>query len=193
MQGFTVLTDPIFSERTDPWPMGVARHTPPPCGVEDLPEIDVCVISHDHYDHLDQSSVEELKDKVHYWAVPLGMSEWLQDYCDIPQEHILEMTWWESKSLERNDAGDLQVTSTLTDSGALELVCAPAQHWCGRNMLDRNQRLWCSWVVRAGPLKFFFAGDTALPDSFPLHRYVWCQKEGDVLLSLCSLSLVSFL
>lgn len=175
LQGFTILTDPIFSERASPiqsWPMGVARHMPPPCTVEDLPFINVCVISHDHYDHLDQQSVEQLKDKVQYWAVPLGMSEWLQDYCEIDKSRILEMTWWESTTVRKSEVGHLQVVSeSITDKDdALELVCAPAQHWCGRNMLDRNQRLWCSWVVRSGPFKYFFAGDTALPESFPLHR-----------------------
>ena len=157
--GFTILTDPIFSDHAGPvpsWPMAVARHVPPPCTIDELPDIDVCVISHDHYDHLDQPSVLQLKDKVKYWAVPLGISKWLQTHCDVDEKCILEMTWWESTTLQ----------------GDLELVCAPAQHWCGRTMRDRNQRLWCSWVIRAGSCKFYFAGDTAYPDSFPLHRQI---------------------
>lgn len=157
MGGFTIVTDPIFSHHAGPvWPMGVARHVDPPCTIDDLPDIDVCVISHDHYDHLDETSVLQLKKKVKYWAVPLGLSKWLQTQCDISKDCILEMTWWESTTIQ----------------GDLELTCAPAQHWCGRTMWDRNQRLWSSWVIRAGDLKFYFAGDTAYPDSFPLHRQI---------------------
>lgn len=178
LEGFVVLTDPIFSPRASPiasWG-GASRLMPAPCTVNDLPSIDVCVVSHDHYDHLDLPSVLQLKNKVEYWAVPLGMGEWLQDSCDIPSSQILEMTWWQSASLERMSNGTLrQVDSSSANNNngenVLELTCAPAQHWCGRNMLDRNQRLWCSWVVGAGSLKYFFAGDTALPETFPLHRY----------------------
>jgi N-acyl-phosphatidylethanolamine-hydrolysing phospholipase D len=175
LHGFTILTDPIFCTRTDPWPFGETRYTPAPCTVKQLPNIHVCVISHDHYDHLDQSTVLTLKEKVQYWAVPLKMSEWLQEHCDIPQESILEMTWWQSISLQSQPDGTLlQTNFTATDEeeNGLTLTCAPAQHWCGRNMVDRNKRLWCSWVVQSKSLKYFFAGDTALPETFPLHRQI---------------------
>lgn len=175
LHGFTVLTDPIFTTTTDPWPFGETRYTPAPCTIHQLPPIDVCVISHDHYDHLDESSVLQLKPNVQYWAVPLGMSKWLQEHCDIPKEDILEMTWWQSISLQRQPDGSLLKVDTNNakeHADDLTLTCAPAQHWCGRNMVDRNKRLWCSWVVQSKSLKYFFAGDTALPDSFPLHRYV---------------------
>lgn len=180
LDGFTILTDPIFSQRASPiqsWPFGAARDVDPPCTVDDLPpQIDVCVISHDHYDHLDQGSILQLKESVHYWAVPCGMSEWLQDACDISPDSILEMTWWESTRLQQStETGDLVVLTenedeTSNNASILQMTCAPAQHWCGRNMWDRNQRLWCSWVLGSGSLKYFFAGDTALPESFPLHR-----------------------
>ena len=131
---FTVLTDPIFSRKASPFQffqesefLGVPRWFPPSLLVDDLMElkgvngvngrgsgsgsgnggIDVCVISHDHYDHLDMGSVQELheRDLVKYWAVPLGMKDWLMDNVGIAEDRIVELEWWESVTFVKGKDG----------------------------------------------------------------------------------------
>ncbi|KAL7572747.1 hypothetical protein ACA910_009013 [Epithemia clementina (nom. ined.)] len=101
----TILTDPIFSHRASPFqntPIGVARDFPPAYSISDLPNsIDCCLISHDHYDHLDKNSVLHLRDKVQVWVVPVGIGTWLQDKCGIPPSSIVELSWWDSVLLRR--------------------------------------------------------------------------------------------
>ena len=100
-----ILTDPIFSNRASPWQkthIGVARDVPPAYSIADLPDfIDVCLISHDHYDHLDKDSVLQLQDRVGMWVVPLGIGRWLREKSEIPPERILELSWWDSVLLRR--------------------------------------------------------------------------------------------
>jgi N-acyl-phosphatidylethanolamine-hydrolysing phospholipase D len=101
----TILTDPIFSVRASPYqnsPIGVARQVPPSLTIAELPDIiDLCLISHDHYDHMDKQSILQLRNKVSKWVVPMGISDWLQEKCDIPAEYIVELEWWESVRLEK--------------------------------------------------------------------------------------------
>ncbi|KAL7441635.1 hypothetical protein ACHAXH_008728 [Discostella pseudostelligera] len=171
--GFTILTDPHFSNYAGP----VRRATPPAIGVADLPEVVDCVlISHDHMDHLDYWSILELIDsnKVGYWIVPLGIKSWLTDKAGVSPESIVELEWWESVHLSKpirgmnvsvvdkvvRAAGEVtsqhdnvnEATSiSLTDKNQLVITCAPAQHWCSRSPFDRNKRLWCSFSVHATP------------------------------------------
>lgn len=100
----TILTDPIFSERASPYqdtPVGIARDIPTVCTADDLPPIDVCLISHDHYDHLDKHSVLQLRDKVGKWVVPTGVGDWLQERCGVARSDVVELEWWESVRLQR--------------------------------------------------------------------------------------------
>jgi N-acyl-phosphatidylethanolamine-hydrolysing phospholipase D len=101
----TILTDPIFSVRASPYqnsPIGVARQVPPSLTIAELPAvIDLCLISHDHYDHMDKQSILQLRSKVSKWVVPMGIADWLQEKCDIPVEDIVELEWWESVRLEK--------------------------------------------------------------------------------------------
>lgn len=186
----TVLTDPMFSTRASPYKnvVGVARDIPPAYDADDLPAVDVCLISHDHYDHLDKMSCIRLRDKVRGWVVPLGISEWLQDKCDIPAARIVELEWWESVKLVRNEQGAwLETerrslattqdnahpsTSDPAESNQMWLTCCPVQHWASRTFFDRNYRLWCAFAVFFPRATFFFGGDTALPPSFPLFEIV---------------------
>jgi N-acyl-phosphatidylethanolamine-hydrolysing phospholipase D len=188
----SVLTDPIFSQRASPFQnsfIGMARVMPP--ALEHLPgTIDVCLISHDHYDHLDKLSVLRLRDTVKMWVVPLGLQEWLEEKCDVPAHRIVELEWWESAKLLREAGGKWAVVdrhSAVEGQAAVRhpafqdpafaepiddsmwLTCCPTQHWASRTFFDRNYRLWCSFAVLfPGYTKFFFAGDTALPKHFPL-------------------------
>ncbi|KAL3771055.1 hypothetical protein ACHAWU_006432 [Discostella pseudostelligera] len=104
--GFTILTDPHFSNYAGP----VRRATPPAIGVADLPEVVDCVlISHDHMDHLDYWSILELIDsnKVGYWIVPLGIKSWLIDKAGVSPESIVELEWWEEVHLSKPIGGKL--------------------------------------------------------------------------------------
>jgi N-acyl-phosphatidylethanolamine-hydrolysing phospholipase D len=214
---FTILTDPIFSNKASPFQkfgkkefFGVARYFPPAVSIfdsdsmdsnhNDLPQlpavIDVCLISHDHYDHLDYSSIEKLVDRVKFWVVPLGIKQWLLDNISrMDPSSIVELKWWDQVTLIRQDVSSAQHEVMLSTTGtpsvadvrgksSITLTCAPAQHWSSRTPFDRNTRLWCSWAVHAcipsslskqdcmNKLGFFFAGDTARPETFPLHRQI---------------------
>jgi N-acyl-phosphatidylethanolamine-hydrolysing phospholipase D len=104
-----ILTDPIFSERCSPFqslPIGVARDIPAGLSIRDLPtKIDICLISHDHYDHLDKESILLLHPYIQLWVVPLGIKGWLHDTCNISMDQIIELEWWESVKLRRG-SGD---------------------------------------------------------------------------------------
>jgi N-acyl-phosphatidylethanolamine-hydrolysing phospholipase D len=201
-----VLTDPIFSVRCSPFqnlPIGVARDVPAAIQISDLPSsIDVCVISHDHYDHLDRDSVVTLNDRVQFWVVPLGIRQWLQEKCDVPFGKIIELEWWESVKLQRTSQAWEVVAKhsairghafhpALTDPDVLAvpleksmdcmwLTCCPAQHWASRTFFDRNFRLWCSFAVFLPGSKFYFGGDSALPKNFPLFEQIRDYLGGSV-------------
>lgn len=122
MDGINILTDPVFSHRVGPSSyLGHLRYRDPPLTVDELPNIDAVVISHDHYDHLDYGSVKSINkrfgEKTH-WFIPVGRAKWLRD-CGI--EKVTELDWWEESD---------------TDLKGVKFVCTPCQHWCKRTLLD---------------------------------------------------------
>jgi len=142
-----ILTDPMLSERASPFqspwiPIGIARDIPPVCSVEDLPNIDICLISHDHYDHLDQQTVRKLRSKVRLWIVPAGTEEFMrkqgglkpEDKRRQPRQKILEMEWWESIRIKRtyhknpNNTGRSEPTVDIKAIEFLSLSDSPALH-----------------------------------------------------------------
>ena len=143
--GMNVLTDPMWSERASPLSfVGPRRHVPPLPALDDLPPIDVIVVSHDHYDHLDRATVRRVAE-THpraRWLAPLRVGKSLAKFG---ARNIEEMDWWE---VERPNT--------------LQISCTPAQHWSGRGAFDRGRTLWCGWAIRAGDRAVWFAGDTAL-------------------------------
>jgi N-acyl-phosphatidylethanolamine-hydrolysing phospholipase D len=198
MGGFTILTDPIFSLRAAPFqsiPIGVPRDLPPSHSIDQLVEhapqnqIDICVISHDHYDHCDLDTIIELGDKVRLWVVPLGLAKWMSEQCDIDPSKIIELEWWQQTQIQRTPDGGVHVVVDDKDDDdnakdrevpngggvpkhLIVITACPAQHWAGRSMTDRNSRLWCSFAMEChGNAKFFFAGDTGYPQ-FPLFTQI---------------------
>jgi len=140
MDGQNILTDPIWSERASPLPfLGPKRVTPPAIPFKDLPPVDVVVISHDHYDHLDKPTILRLGNKPLY-LVPLGVGAILKSWGI---DHYQELDWWDEFVYNK-----------------IRFTCTPAQHFSGRTPLDRNQSLWASWVIRGNHQNIYFGGDT---------------------------------
>ncbi len=147
--GLNVLTDPIWSQRASPVQfVGPRRWVPPAIEFDRLPPIDIVMISHDHYDHLDTNTISRLVERYPavVWHVPLGLAEFLKR---SGARDIIELDWWDENSV-----------------AALKLTCVPAQHFSGRTLGRRNQTLWCGWTLRAPERSVFFAGDTALHPEF---------------------------
>ncbi|MBA7591962.1 hypothetical protein ES708_34133 [subsurface metagenome] len=119
--------------------------TPVPLDPDRLPPIDVVVISHNHYDHLDRGTVRRLGNGP-TWYVPLKMRRW---FVRQGITNVVELDWW-----ERSEYGDL------------EIACTPAKHFSQRNLLNFNKVLWCSWVISGGGRTVYFAGDTGYGPHF---------------------------
>lgn len=141
--GVYVITDPHLTARASPLSfIGPRRLVPAPATVDELPAVDVALISHNHYDHLDRGTLKALlrRNPDMTCCVPLGLGAWLRRRG---VRRVLEMDWWDKRDL-----------------GELEIHCVPAQHWSSRFLLDRNHSLWSGWVLRHKGLSFYFAGDT---------------------------------
>jgi len=151
LDGKNILTDPHFSERASPvqW-AGPKRAVPPGLSIEELPPIDIVVISHDHYDSLDSGSIERLRDREGgdrtVFCVPLGLSGW---FADRRVTRIVELDWWEQHS---------QNGCTVT--------AVPVQHWSKRTPFSQNRTLWAGWIVASDRFRFFFCGDTGYSPIF---------------------------
>ncbi len=147
--GKRVLIDPVFSERASffSW-MGPKRFQPAPLQAQDLPALDAVLISHDHYDHLDKTTVIELAGKAASFHVPLGVGGLLRDW-GIPDTKINEYAWWDEH-----------------DMNGMTVVAVPGRHFSGRGLFDRNKTLWCSWVIIAGKGKVYHSGDTGMTAQF---------------------------
>lgn len=148
--GLNVITDPVFSDRASPVSFaGPKRYQRPGVLLADLPRIDLVLISHGHYDHLDLRSVRRLARQAGgppRFAVPLGMERWLRRHLPTGTE-VTALDWWQ------DDA---------RDGTRLQLV--PVHHWTARTPWDRNRDLWGAWVLERNGFRFFFSGDVAWSD-----------------------------
>lgn len=149
LSGKYILTDPIFSERASPvqW-VGPKRFHPVPVDVSSLPNLFAVVISHDHYDHLDQNTIEMLATRTQHFLVPLGLAVYLQDW-GVPSENIHELDWWQSKKF-----------------GGFTFISTPSKHFSGRGLFNRNGTLWSSWVIESPQQRVYFSGDSGYFDGF---------------------------
>ncbi|MGQ4600301.1 MBL fold metallo-hydrolase [Nocardia sp. R6R-6] len=158
VDGYRILTDPVWSERVSPSAVvGPARLHPVPQLLSELPPVDVVVISHDHYDHLDKETVRELVARQSApFLVPLGIGAHLRHW-GVPEHRIIELDWGASVSLA--DLGRDR------DGGDLTLTCTEARHFSGRGLL-RNTTLWASWSIVGPTRRAYFGGDTGYTKAF---------------------------
>lgn len=144
ISGKNILIDPMFGDVPAPHPwLGKSRFSKSlPIEIEKLPYIDVVILSHDHYDHLDYGSINRLASKVKQFYTPLGVGNHLTAW-GIDANKVKELDWWDKVNL-----------------GEFTFVCTPAQHFSGRGISDNAATLWASWVIKSENHSIFFSGDS---------------------------------
>lgn len=148
IDGKNILLDPVFSNYASPVSFMVRRFQSPAAEMEDLPEIDYVLISHDHYDHLDMPSIKFFKNKKAKFVTPLAVGAHLRGW-GIDADRITELDWWEDVDLD-----------------GIKVVATPSQHFSGRGISDRNETLWASYVIIGEKEKVYFSGDSGYGDHF---------------------------
>jgi L-ascorbate metabolism protein UlaG (beta-lactamase superfamily) len=150
MQNLNIFIDPMLGDVPAPHPLlGSKRfQNELPIAIDSLPKIDVVLISHDHYDHLDYGSIVKLKNKVDQFFVPLGIKSHLVSW-GVDDSKIKEFDWWESIHYKK-----------------VQFVSTPARHFSGRGITNRNSTLWCSWVLKSSTTNIFFSGDSGYGNHF---------------------------
>jgi L-ascorbate metabolism protein UlaG (beta-lactamase superfamily) len=147
--GQRILIDPVFSERASflPW-AGPKRFQPSPIQAVDLPPVNAVLITHDHYDHLDQPTILALADKTAGFHVPLGVGSILESWA-IPKAKIHEYAWWGAQSVD-----------------GITLTALPARHFSGRGLFNRDRTLWCGWSLSNDRHRIYHSGDTGMTAGF---------------------------
>jgi L-ascorbate metabolism protein UlaG (beta-lactamase superfamily) len=150
IKGKNILIDPMFGDVPAPHPaLGSRRYSDSlPIEIEQLPQIDVMIISHDHYDHLDYGSIQKLKNKTKLFYVPLGVGAHFEEW-GVDSESITEFNWWDEQMLD-----------------GVEFAFTPARHFSGRGLSDRFSTLWGSWVIKSIDKSIFFSGDSGYGNHF---------------------------
>ncbi|MFE0452872.1 MBL fold metallo-hydrolase [Streptomyces sp. NPDC058914] len=149
IDGQRVLFDPVWGERCSPFPFaGPKRLHPVPLPLAALGPVDVVVISHDHYDHLDMPTIKALAGTDTLFAVPLGVGAHLEHW-GVSADRLRELDWHEA-----------------TEVGGLTLTATPARHFCGRGLRNTQHTLWASWVVAGAEHRIYHSGDTGYFEGF---------------------------
>lgn len=150
MDGKKIFLDPMLGNVPAPHPLlGSKRFNDTlPLAIENIPNLDAVVISHDHYDHLDYGSIKKLKDRVAHFYVPLGVGAHLISW-GVQENKITEMDWWESISFS-----------------GIQLTATPSRHFSGRGITDRFSTQWSSWVIKGQKDNIYFSGDSGYESHF---------------------------
>jgi len=155
IDGLRVLTDPVWGTRASPSRLaGPKRFQPVPVPLGALPPLDLVIVSHDHYDHLDYPTIRKLSKRDVPFVTSLGVGAHLEAW-GVPPERIVELDWWESHRLPNT---------------GLTVTAAPSQHFSGRRLKERNTTLWSSLVIRSQRHAVFFSGDTGLTTEYQTIR-----------------------
>mgnify|MGYP000002896932 CR=1 FL=1 len=150
INGKIVLLDPMLGNYAAPIPIpSLKRYNEMlPIVPDSLSNIDIVVISHDHYDHLDHSTIKSIKDNVRIFVVPHGVGNHLRKW-HVKEEKIIELNW--DENYETNN---------------IQITCLPARHFSGRGPLNRNSTLWSSWAIKSPTVKIYFSGDSGYGKHF---------------------------
>ncbi len=143
--GTVILTDPFFSPYASPLSMGPRRYVDPGISAENLPDIHVILISHNHYDHLDAKFLKSFPNKNVHVCVPLGLEPF---FTGLGYRHIHELDWYANRTI-----------------GNFGFTALPTVHYSGRGMGDKNKSLWCSWSISHPSGNYYFIGDSAYSPS----------------------------
>ena len=144
-----ILFDPIFSNTASPVSLVVKRFQPPVIDLKSLPAVDIVVVSHDHYDHLDMETIKYLRNKGINFVVPLGLGAHLVRW-GVSAEKITELDWWDETQID-----------------GLNLICTPSQHFSGRRGPYKEKRsLWASWLIQSSDHSVYFSGDSGYADHY---------------------------
>lgn len=148
LEGTTFLIDPVFGERASTFSFVGPKRFPYThhMGVEQLPHVDVVLLSHDHYDHLDHATIRHLTDK--RFIAPLGVGAHLERW-GVPAAAITEAEWWQQ-----------------VEAGPVHLTLVPARHFSGRRLNDRDTTLWGSWVLHGNATRIYFGADSGYSPTF---------------------------
>lgn len=158
IEGKVIMTDPVFN-RASPLPSFNSKSNSNfingkpfvfenPIIVDDLPNIDIVIISHDHYDHLDYKAIKALSDRVNQFFVPLGVGAHLQRW-GVEKNRISEFDWYDGKEFMN-----------------IEFTFAPSLHFSGRGLTNGNSTLWGSWIIKSSQLNAYFSGDGGFSEKF---------------------------
>ena len=155
IDGLRVLTDPVWGTRASPSRLaGPKRFQPVPVPLGAIPPVDLVIVSHDHYDHLDYPTIRKLSKRDVPFVTSLGVGAHLEAW-GVQPERIIELDWWESHRLPNT---------------GLTVTAAPSQHFSGRRLKERNTTLWSSLVIRSQRHAVFFSGDTGLTTEYQTIR-----------------------
>jgi L-ascorbate metabolism protein UlaG (beta-lactamase superfamily) len=143
VDGKTIMADPVMSERASPvqW-AGPKRFHPNPIDIDALPVIDVVIISHDHYDHLDRPALNKLDSKVTQYIVPLGVGQRMINW-GVDADKVTELDWWQEHQVD-----------------GINFAATPTQHFSGRGLFDKDSTLWAGWVIQGQNSNLYFSGDS---------------------------------
>ena len=161
-----ILVDPVFSDTASPVSFaGPKRFSELPLTIDELPEIDVLLLSHDHYDHMDYETIKNISSKVGLFVVPLGLDSILKGW-GVDGERIVALDWWEN-----------------TEVDGLTITLTPSQHYTGRNPLKRSSTYWGGYYMDNGIHKVYYTGDGGYYDVFERIR----EKLGapDLMIAEC--------
>lgn len=145
LDGVRILTDPVWSHRVSPTRfLGPQRWAAPLIALDSLPSVDVVLISHDHYDHLDYGTIRAMRGWTNVFVVPLGIGAHLESW-GIPAARIIELDWWQDTTVR-----------------GLRIVATPARHASGRILFDNDAKLWAGFALVGQSHRVYYSGDTGL-------------------------------
>jgi len=148
LKGVNILADPILSNRASPFRFaGPRRMQKPGLTLKEIGKVDVIIISHNHYDHLDRDTIQRFSNKAKIDVlVPLGVGS---IFRKMGYKKVREMDWWDTVNIR-----------------GIRFTCYPVQHFSGRGLADRNKTLWAGWGVTSPDMNIFFAGDSGYFSGF---------------------------